>query len=162
MEDVKKPVDEKRAKFQELADFIVSKNSDPHELIAVLHKAQAIFGYLPEEVQRFVAVKLGVPVAKVYSVVSFYSFFTMKKSGKYVIRVCMGTACFVRGSEKILAEFEKVLGVKEGETTTDGLYTLETVRCVGACGLAPVVQVNGKTYGNCTLDSVKQILEENR
>ena len=162
MEDVKKPVDEKRAKFQELADFIVSKNSDPHELIAVLHKAQAIFGYLPEEVQRFVAVKLGIPVAKVYSVVSFYSFFTMKKSGKYVIRVCMGTACFVRGSEKILAEFEKVLGVKEGETTTDGLYTLETVRCVGACGLAPVVQVNGKTYGNCTLDSVKQILEENR
>lgn len=162
MGDVKKPVDEKRAKFQELADFIVSKNSDPHELIAVLHKAQAIFGYLPEEVQRFVAVKLGVPVAKVYSVVSFYSFFTMKKSGKYVIRVCMGTACFVRGSEKILAEFEKVLGVKEGETTTDGLYTLETVRCVGACGLAPVVQVNGKTYGNCTLDSVKQILEENR
>lgn len=162
MGDVKKPVDEKRAKFQELADFIVSKNSDPHELIAVLHKAQAIFGYLPEEVQRFVAVKLGVPVAKVYSVVSFYSFFTMKKSGKYVIRVCMGTACFVRGSEKILAEFEKVLGIKEGETTTDGLYTLETVRCVGACGLAPVVQVNGKTYGNCTLDSVKQILEENR
>ena len=162
MGDVKKPVDEKQAKFQELADFIVSKNSDPHELIAVLHKAQAIFGYLPEEVQRFVAVKLGVPVAKVYSVVSFYSFFTMKKSGKYVIRVCMGTACFVRGSEKILAEFEKVLGVKEGETTTDGLYTLETVRCVGACGLAPVVQVNGKTYGNCTLDSVKQILEENR
>ena len=162
MEDVKKPVDEKRAKFQELADFIVSKNSDPHELIAVLHKAQAIFGYLPEEVQRFVAVKLGIPVAKVYSVVSFYSFFTMKKSGKYVIRVCMGTACFVRGSEKILAEFENVLGVKEGETTTDGLYTLETVRCVGACGLAPVVQVNGKTYGNCTLDSVKQILEENR
>ena len=162
MEDVKKPVDEKRAKFQELADFIVSKNSDPHELIAVLHKAQAIFGYLPEEVQRFVAVKLGVPVAKVYSVVSFYSFFTMKKSGKYVIRVCMGTACFVRGSEKILAEFEKVLGVKEGETTTDGLYSLETVRCVGACGLAPVVQVNGKSYGNCTLGSVKQILEENR
>ena len=162
MGDVNKPVDEKQAKFQELADFIVSKNSDPHELIAVLHKAQAIFGYLPEEVQRFVAVKLGVPVAKVYSVVSFYSFFTMKKSGKYVIRVCMGTACFVRGSEKILAEFEKVLGVKEGETTTDGLYTLETVRCVGACGLAPVVQVNGKTYGNCTLDSVKQILEENR
>ena len=162
MEDVKKPVDEKRAKFQELADFIVSKNSDPHELIAVLHKAQAIFGYLPEEVQRFVAVKLGVPVAKVYSVVSFYSFFTMKKSGKYVIRVCMGTACFVRGSEKILAEFEKILGVKAGATTTDGLYTLETVRCVGACGLAPVVQVNGKTYGNCTLDSVKQILEENR
>ncbi|MBO4540729.1 MAG: NAD(P)H-dependent oxidoreductase subunit E, partial [Bacilli bacterium] len=71
-------------------------------------------------------------------------------------------ACFVRGSEQILKEFEKVLGVKEGETTTDGLYTLETVRCVGACGLAPVVQVNGKTYGNCTLDSVKQILEENR
>ncbi|MBO4541151.1 MAG: NAD(P)H-dependent oxidoreductase subunit E, partial [Bacilli bacterium] len=82
MEEEKKLEGEKRAKFQELADFIASKNADPHELIAVLHKAQAIFGYLPEEVQRFVAVKLGIPVAKVYSVVSFYSFFTMKKSGK--------------------------------------------------------------------------------
>ena len=162
MEEEKILVDEKKAKYRELADFIVSKNADPHELIAVLHKAQALFGYLPEEVQRFVAMKLGLPVAKVYSVVSFYSFFTMKKAGKYVIRVCMGTACFVRGSEQILKEFEKVLAIKEGETTTDGLYTLETVRCVGACGLAPVVQVNGKTYGNCTLESVKQILEENR
>ena len=162
MEEEKILVDEKKAKYRELADFIASKNADPHELIAVLHKAQALFGYLPEEVQRFVAMKLGLPVAKVYSVVSFYSFFTMKKAGKYVIRVCMGTACFVRGSEQILKEFEKVLAIKEGETTTDGLYTLETVRCVGACGLAPVVQVNGKTYGNCTLESVKQILEENR
>ena len=162
MEEEKILVDEKKAKFRELADFIASKKADPHELIAVLHKAQAIFGYLPEEVQRFVAMKLGIPVAKVYSVVSFYSFFTMKKAGKYVIRVCMGTACFVRGSEQILKEFEKVLSVKEGETTDDGLYTLETVRCVGACGLAPVVQVNGKTYGNCTIESVKQILEENR
>ncbi len=86
----------------------------------------------------------------------------MKKSGKFVIRVCLGTACYVRGAEKILHKFQETLGIKEGETTSDGLYTLETVRCVGACGLAPVVQVNGKTYGNCTLESVQQILEENK
>ena len=151
---------EEKAKFDQLAAFMKEKQNDEHELIAVLHKAQALFGYLPEEVQRFVAKGLNIPVSKVYGVVTFYSFFTMKKEGKYVIRVCLGTACFVRGSEKLLNEFIGNLKIQPGETTPDGLYSLETVRCIGACGLAPVIEVNGKTYGNATLDTVKQILEE--
>ncbi len=151
---------EEKAKYEELGRFIQEKGNDPHQLIAVLHKAQGLFGYLPEDVQRFVARNLNIPVSKVYGVVSFYSFFTMKKEGKYVIRVCLGTACFVRSSEKILNEFIATLGIQPGETTANGLYTLETVRCIGACGLAPVIQVNGKTYGNSTVDTVKQILEE--
>lgn len=149
-----------KAKYNELGDFIKSINGDEHDLIAVLHKAQDIFGYLPEEVQRFIADGLNIPVVRVYGVVTFYSFFTMEKQGKYMINVCLGTACFVRGSEKILKEFQDRLGIKPGETTEDGLYTLQTLRCVGACGLAPVVQVNGKTYGNSTLETVKLILEE--
>ena len=95
-----------------------------------------------------------------YGVVTFYSFFTMEKKGKYVINVCLGTACFVRGADKILKEFEARLGIKNGETTEDGKFTLSSLRCVGACGLAPVVQVNGKTYGNATIETVKEIIEE--
>lgn len=147
-------------KFRKLDDFIKSIDGDEHDLIAVLHKAQSIFGYLPEKVQRFIAKGLNIPVVKVYGVVTFYSFFNMEKHGKYIINVCLGTACFVRGSEKILKEFQNKLGINPGETTEDGLYTLQTLRCVGACGLAPVIQVNGKTFGNSNLETVKLILEE--
>ncbi len=147
-------------KFLELEEFINNLDSNPNELIAILHRAQHIFGYLPREVQEFIANKLNIPVSKVYGVVTFYSFFTMEKKGKYVINVCLGTACFVRGADKILKEFENKLGIKNGETTEDGRFTLSSLRCVGACGLAPVVQVNGKTYGNATVETVSQILEE--
>lgn len=147
-------------KFLELEQYINDLGSNPTELIAILHRAQHIFGYLPREVQEFIADKLDIPVSKVYGVVTFYSFFTMEKKGKYVINVCMGTACFVRGADKILKEFENKLGIKNGETTEDGKFTLSSLRCVGACGLAPVVQVNGKTYGNATIETVSQILEE--
>ncbi len=148
------------ANYQALDQFIEDNNYSSHDLIAVLHEAQRLFTYLPEEVQRHIAKKLSIPVSKVYGVVSFYSFFTMKKKGRFVINVCLGTACFVRGSDKILAEFEEQLGIKCGETTEDGKYTLTSLRCVGACGLAPVVQVNGKTYGNATVETVKEILAE--
>ena len=147
-------------KYQELAKYIEELDYKPTELIAILHRAQHIFGYLPREVQEFIADKLNINVSKVYGVVTFYSFFTMEKKGKYVINICMGTACFVRGADKILREFEEKLGIKNGETTPDGKFTLSTLRCVGACGLAPVVQVNGKTYGNATLETVTEILEE--
>ena len=147
-------------KYQELAKYIEELDYKPTELIAILHRAQHLFGYLPREVQEFIAEKLNINVSKVYGVVTFYSFFTMEKKGKYVINICMGTACFVRGADKILKEFENKLGIKNGETTADGKFTLSTLRCVGACGLAPVVQVNGKTYGNATLETVAQILEE--
>ena len=147
-------------KYEELGNYINELQANPTELIAILHRAQHIFGYLPKEVQEFIAEKLNIPVSKVYGVVTFYSFFTMEKKGKYVINVCLGTACFVRGADKILSEFERLLGIKNGETTPDGKFTLSSWRCVGACGLAPVVQVNGKTYGNATLETVKQIIEE--
>ena len=147
-------------KYQELVAFINELGAKPEELIAILHRAQHIFGYLPREVQEFIADKLHVNVSKVYGVVTFYSFFTMEKKGKYVINVCLGTACFVRGADKILKEFEARLGIKNGETTEDGKFTLSSLRCVGACGLAPVVQVNGKTYGNATIETVKEIIEE--
>ena len=149
-------------KYEELGNYINELQANSTELIAILHRAQHIFGYLPKEVQEFIAEKLNIPVSKVYGVVTFYSFFTMEKKGKYVINVCLGTACFVRGADKILREFEAQLGIKSGETTEDGLFTLSSLRCVGACGLAPVVQVNGKTYGNATTETVKQILEEYR
>lgn len=147
-------------KFKELEEYIDELGAKPEELIAVLHRAQHIFGYLPKEVQEFVANKLHINVSKVYGVVTFYSFFTMEKKGKYVINVCLGTACFVRGADKILREFENKLGIKNGETTEDGLFTLSSLRCVGACGLAPVVQVNGKTYGNATIETVNEIIAE--
>lgn len=152
--------EKEQPKYAELDEYIKSVDRDEHELIAVLHKAQEIFGYFPEKVQRFIADGLNIPVVKVYGVVTFYSFFKMERQGKYVINVCLGTACFVRGSEKILKKFEDMLEIKAGQTTEDGLYTLQTLRCVGACGLAPVVQVNGKAYGNCNMDTVKLILDE--
>ena len=144
--------------FNELDTFIESLNFDEKELIAVLHRAQDIFGYLPMVVQTHIAKKLKISVAKVYGVVTFYSYFTMEPKGEYVISVCMGTACFVRGSGKILERIEEILKIKNGQTTEDGKFTLTTLRCVGACGLAPVMQINEKTYGNITPEDVESIL----
>lgn len=151
---------EKNQMFKELDDFINSLPSKDGALIEVLHRAQHIFGYLPKEVQTFVADKLNLPVSKVYGVVTFYSFFTTEPRGKNVINVCMGTACFVRGAGDVLKEFEKELGIKSGQTTEDMKFTLGSLRCVGACGLAPVLTINDKVYGHCTPDQVKSILAE--
>lgn len=151
---------EKNQMFQELSDFIASLETKEGALIEVLHRAQGIFGYLPKEVQNFVAEKLDLPIAKVYGVVTFYSFFTTEPRGKNVINICMGTACFVRGSGDVLKEFEKQLGIKNGETSSDMKYTLGSLRCVGACGLAPVITINDKVYGHCTTEDVKTILKE--
>lgn len=132
----------------------------PGNLINVLHKAQEHFGYLPAEVQEAIAAELNVSVAKVYGVVTFYSFFTMKPKGRFPISICTGTACYVRGAEKVLEEFKKELQIAVGETSEDGKYSLSCLRCVGACGLAPVVMVGEKTYGRVAPDDVKQILAE--
>lgn len=147
-------------KFHELEEFINSLPDKKGALIEVLHKAQHIFGYLPEEVQTFVAEKLNIPASKVFGVVSFYSYFTTTPRGEYVVNVCMGTACFVRGAANVLAEFEKQLDVKVGQTTPDGRFTVEVLRCVGACGLAPVVTINDRVYGHVTPSDVKKILTE--
>jgi len=149
-------------KFQELEKFIDSMPSTKGELIRVLHKAQEIFGYLPQEVQKFVSKKLNVPTAKVFGVVSFYSFFTMEPKGEHDISICLGTACYVRGAEKVTDAFKKELGIELGETTEDGKFSLTGLRCVGACGLAPVVMVGDKVYGRVTPDMVKEILDNYR
>lgn len=130
------------------------------ELINVLHKAQSIFGYLPAEVQEIIATELKVPVAKVYGVVTFYSFFTMLPKGKHPISICTGTACYVRGAEKVLDEFKRRLKLEVGETSDDGKFSLSCLRCVGACGLAPVVMVGEKVYGRVSPDGVAKILAE--
>jgi NADH-quinone oxidoreductase subunit E len=150
----------KTEKFQELDQFIDSLPSTDGALIAVLHRAQDLFGYLPQEVQLHVAHKLAIPAAKVYGVVSFYSFFNTQPRGDFNINVCLGTACFVRGSANILKEFETQLGIKNGETTNDGIFSLNPIRCVGACGLAPVVMINEKVYGRVQPNEVKKIIEE--
>jgi NADH-quinone oxidoreductase subunit E/NADP-reducing hydrogenase subunit HndA len=132
------------------------------EVINVLHKVQGEFGYLPAEVQELVAKELGIPVSRVYGIVSFYSFFTMTPKGEHPISVCLGTACYVRGAEKVLDELKRQLGIGVGEVTPDGKFSLNCLRCVGACGLAPVIEVGEKVYGRMTPDRVKDVLAEYR
>lgn len=143
-----------------IKEICASFNNDPQELINVLHKCQEHFGYLPAEVQEVISNELVVPVAKVYGVVTFYSFFTMTPKGRHPISICMGTACYVRGAEKVLDEFKKELGLQVGQTTPDGKFSLSSLRCVGACGLAPVVMVGDKTYGRVAPDDVRNIIKE--
>ncbi len=147
-----------KQEVEKLKQVCKEHGNNPGEVINVLHKAQKIFGYLPAEVQEIVAQELNVPIAKVYGIVSFYTFFTMKPKGKYPISICLGTACFVRGAEKLLDEVKKLTKLEVGETTEDGKFSLSCLRCVGACGLAPVLIVGDKTYGRVTADKVKDIL----
>ncbi len=146
--------------FAKLGKYINELPEKEGALISVLHKAQEIFGYLPKEVQEFVAENLGISLAKVYGVVSFYSYFTMTPKGEHPISVCMGTACYVRGAEKVLKEFNRQLGIATGETTADGKFSIDALRCVGACGLAPVVLVGEKVYGRVEAKDVAKILKE--
>ena len=150
----------KEAGFRELETFINSLDTKKGSLISVLHKAQGIFGYLPREVQEFVADKLNESLANVYGVVSFYSYFTMVPKGEHPVAVCMGTACYVRGADKVLDEFQKQLGIKSGETSLDGKFSIDALRCVGACGIAPVVLVGEKVYKKVEPKEVKGIIEE--
>jgi NADH-quinone oxidoreductase subunit E/NADP-reducing hydrogenase subunit HndA len=143
-----------------IKEICASFKNDPQELINILHSCQGHFGYLPAEIQEVISNVTGVPVAKVYGVVTFYSFFTMTPKGKHPISICMGTACYVRGGEKVLDEFKKELGLQVGQTSKDGKFSLSSLRCVGACGLAPVVLVGDKTYGRVAPDDVKNILKE--
>ncbi|MFO7617086.1 MAG: NAD(P)H-dependent oxidoreductase subunit E [Bacteroidales bacterium] len=146
------------SQVEHLVEVCREFNNSPGELINVLHKAQGIFGYLPAEVQEIVARELNMPIAKVYGVVTFYSFFTMIPKGENPISICMGTACYVRGAEKVLDEFRRKLKIEVGQTTPDGKFSLNCLRCVGACGLAPVVMVGDKTYGRVSPDGVQEIL----
>ena len=149
---------------EEQVDFIKgvckSFNNEGGEVINVLHKVQGEYGYLSIEVQALIAKELNIPVAKVYGIVSFYSFFTMIPKGKYPISVCLGTACYVRGGEKVLDELKKQLNVEVGGTTNDRKFSLDVLRCIGACGLAPVITIGDKVHGRLTPDQIKGILAE--
>lgn len=158
--DEKNKLDKK--KLIELEEYIDSLEDKEGCLINVLHRAQDIFGYLPPELQLFISRKLGVTAAKVYGVTTFYSFFTMEPRGKHVINVCMGTACFVKGADKILKKFRESLNITDGTISSDGMFTVDSLRCVGACGLAPVVIVDGKVYGRVTVENVEGIIKEYR
>ncbi len=129
-------------------------------LMPALQQAQAIYGYLPKEVQIIVAEEMGVSLSDVYGVVSFYSQFTIVPKGKYTVAVCLGTACYVKGAGDILAEIEKQLGIKAGEITKDAKWSIDATRCIGCCGLAPVLTVNDDVYGKVTTADVKGILEK--
>lgn len=130
------------------------------ELINVLHGVQEKLGYLPPEVQEHIAIELNMSLAKVYGVVTFYSYFTMIPRGEFPISICMGTACYVRGAEQVLSEFKRQLKIEVGQPSADGKFSLSCLRCVGACGLAPVVMVGEKVYGRVSPQQVKQIIAE--
>jgi len=147
---------------EKIEKIIVKHKEEKGNLIPTLHEVQKIFGYLPKEAQKLVAFGLDVPVAEVYGVVTFYSLFNTEPAGEYIIELCMGTACFVRGSNKIFDKLKELLNVQSGETTEDKLFTLKDVRCVGACGLAPIVMVDDKVYGRVKLEDLEGILDEYR
>ena len=146
--------------YRELKRFIDASRGVPGPLIQVLHRAQKIFGYLPLEVQHFVARELNVPLAKVFGVVTFYNFFRLEPIGDHIVNMCLGTACHVKGASEIIKALEKELGVKVGGTTADRFYTLSTARCFGACGLAPVLMLDEEVYGRLNPQKAVQILRD--
>jgi NADH:ubiquinone oxidoreductase subunit E len=129
-------------------------------LISVLHEVQSHYNYLPEDALRELAGKTGIPITRLYSIASFYHFFSLKPKGRHQIHVCLGTACHVKGGQKLLEEMERKLGVKEGETTADMSFTLDAVRCVGACSLAPVVVVDNDTHRHVSLKKARELLKK--
>ena len=149
--------DPNSAPYERLRAVIRDKKNLQNPLIEILRQAQEIFGYLPMEVQEFISQEMDIPVSKIYGVVTFYNFFSMKPRGKYNINVCLGTACYVKGAARIVTMLEDLLGIKMGETTSDQLFTLSAVRCVGACSLAPVFVIGEDTFGR--LESRKQVAE---
>ncbi len=129
-------------------------------LMMILSDIQKEFGYIPLEVQEIVSAETGISVAEIYGVVTFYSFFSLKPKGKYVIGCCLGTACYVKGAQLVLEKFSELLGIKAGETTADCLFTLDALRCLGACGIAPAVSINGKVYPKVDVNQVEKIVED--
>ncbi len=142
----------------ELVEFIERWKGRPGNLIMVLHKVQEVYGYIPRAIAFAVAERLKVPLAKIYGVITFYHFFRLKKPGKHQIAVCMGTACYLKGGEDLIRELEQLLGTGLNTTTPDGRFSIEAVRCLGCCGLAPVMTVDGEVYGRLTKEQLPEIL----
>ncbi len=144
-------------KMQEILNTYVQDKSN---LIQILNEVQEYYGYVPEKAMLAISDYLSIPMAEIYGVVTFYARFTLKPKGKYHIAVCLGTACFVKGSEKILDRVKERLGIDVGETTADGNFSIEATRCIGACGLAPVFTVNGEVYGKATVKMMDEVLDK--
>lgn len=147
-------------KDPKMQEILQKYNKDKDNLIQILNEVQEYYGYVPEKSQLEISEYLDIPMAEIYGVITFYSRFTLKPKGKYHIAVCLGTACFVKGSEKIIDRVKERLGIEVGETTKDGKFSLEATRCVGACGLAPVFTVNDEVYGKATVKMIDEILDK--
>lgn len=147
-------------KYAQLKAYIDENREGKGILISVLHRAQALFGELNEDVQKFVADELSLPLVDVYGVATFYAQFTLEQKGKYIIGVCMGTTCYVLKAQEIMDEIQAELGIELGQTTDDGLFTLEAPRCIGACGLAPLVSINDEIYGKLVPGQITEIIRK--
>jgi NADP-reducing hydrogenase subunit HndA len=143
---------------KQLREAIAEHKTRNSALMPALQEAQSIYGYMPIEVQTIVAEEMGVSLSEIYGIVTFYSQFHLQPKGKYQVHICTGTACYVKGAGKIVEAFEKALGIKDGECTPDGKFSIDALHCVGACGLAPVMSVNEDVYGKVTEDMVSDIL----
>ena len=141
-------------------DAIMTQYTEPEHLIRILQKVQDIYGYLSEDVQIYIADKLKIPVSEVNGVVTFYSLFSTKPKGKHIIGVCLGTACYVKGANDILKKLKSELKINEDETTKDGVFTLRATRCIGACGLAPVITIGDHVHGRINAEDIPRILEK--
>ena len=139
-----------------------SVKDEPSPLMIVLSAIQKKYGYIPLEVQEVVSQEMGIPVAEIYGVVTFYGFFSLNPKGKYVIGICLGTACYVKQSQLVLDKFSSLLGIKPGETTEDGLFTIDAVRCLGACALSPAISINGSVYPKVKPSDVAKIIDDYR
>ena len=147
------------AQINAICDRYVGENTP---LMMILSDIQKEYGYIPLEVQEIVSERTGISVAEIYGVVTFYSFFSLTPKGKYVIGCCLGTACYVKGAQQVIDKFSEILGIKPGETTKDGLFTIDALRCIGACGIAPAVSINGQVYPKVSVNAVPAIIEEYR
>ena len=143
------------AKIEEICDRYAAEKTP---LIMILSDVQREYGYVPLDVQEIISRKTGISVAEIYGVVTFYSLFSLEPKGKYVIGCCLGTACYVKGAQKVIDQFCEILGIKPGQTTPDGLFSIDALRCIGACAAAPAVTINGEVYARVKMDDVAQII----
>ena len=147
---------------QKIKDICERYKDEKTPLMMILHDIQHEYGYIPLEVQEIVSQETGITVAEIYGVVTFYSFFSLKPKGKYVIGCCLGTACYVKGAQQVIDKFQEILHIAPGETSEDGLFTLDALRCIGACGIAPAVSINGTVYPKMEVSQVPKIIEQYR
>ena len=148
------------AAVAKITEICARYKDEKTQLMMILSDIQNEYGYIPLEVQELVSKETGISVAEIYGVVTFYSFFSLTPKGKYIVGCCLGTACYVKGAQNVIDKFSEILKIQPGETTEDGLFTLDALRCIGACGIAPAVSISGKVYPKMSVDQVPKVIEE--